>query len=75
MLPGVDLPEVIRRHLKGMRNLQEGRHGLVSAQVSGEEAQRVLRLEDRDVAVLAGVGMQRLPRGAKRRTAPSPPAT
>jgi hypothetical protein len=29
--------------------------------VSGEEAQRVLRLEDRDIAVLAGVDVQRLP--------------
>ena len=44
----------------GSRSARRGRQAAVSAQVPGEEAQRVLRLERRDVPVLAGVGVQRL---------------
>ena len=44
----------------GSRSARRGQQAAVSAEVPGEEPQRAVCLECRDLAVLAGIGVQRL---------------
>ena len=51
--------------LIGRNPISASRTTVVSAQVRGEEPQRAVQLEHRDLGVLAGVGVQRLLGGAE----------